>query len=127
MGFTEWVPGYESDWRDVEVDEEFQEKVWEPYSVWSRRAGNSSMRSGRVAEHGAEFLEGLMEYYEISDEAIGRDTIGSAAALAALGDDSEDLKKVLMDDTVTDERKLKYHLDREFESGGLFSGLTDYF
>jgi hypothetical protein len=127
MGFSEWIPGYDSDWRNAEVDKEFQEKVWEPYSAWSRRAGKASMRSGRVAEHGAEFLEGLMDYYEVSDNAVDKGAMGSAAAMVALGEDSENLRKVLMDETVTDERKLKYYLDREFEGGGFFSGLTDYF
>lgn len=108
MGLTEWVPVYDGDWRDVEVDDEFREQVWQPYRVWRKRSGKTSMRSGRVADHGAEFIQGLMEYYDVHDEEIDDGAIGSAAALAAFGDDSDDLRKVLK------------------EESGFFSSLGDY-
>lgn len=121
----DWIPGYSGDWESIAVGPEFEEKVWEPYRSWKARSGKTSIRSSSTAEYGAEFIEGLSDYYGVDLGEVG----GADLAFAAMGDVEEEngpLAQVLLEETVDDERKLKYYLDKEFGGGGLLSGLRDY-
>ncbi|MFB6200301.1 MAG: hypothetical protein ABEJ83_05435 [Candidatus Nanohaloarchaea archaeon] len=61
------------------------EQVWQPYRVWRKSAGRTSIGSGRVADHGAEFIEGLSDYSGVELEDVG----GLDVAFAAMGDVEE--------------------------------------
>lgn len=129
MVLDEWFPGYDEDWEAVDVDDEFREKVWEPYLSWRRRSSAASMRSSSVADHGSDFIKGLSEYYGVDVVDASQEQMVSGAYMKALEDGGADnLAKVLLEETVEDERKLKYYLDQEFkDNGGLVSGLRDLF